>query len=507
MIKKILPILASFICILNLSSAQPSFIKDSLDKYINEGIKDWSIPGLAITIVHDGNIVTMKGYGVKDLETKEPVDANTLFIIASNSKLFTGTALAQLDYNKKLSLDDKISKYFPDYKLYDANATNLVTIKDMLGHHLGTKTFQGDFTFWNSALSRNEVMKKMRYLKPSNGFRASYGYCNSCFLTAGEVIPKVTGKPWEVYVYDSLVMPLQMNNTQTLTYGMQQMQNIAYPYTNSFAGELTQIPFDKIDNMAPATSMVSCVNDLSHWLLMQLDSGRYNGKQILPWQVIQKTRDMITPISSRKKGSTHFNGYGLGVFMSDYQGKQIFNHTGGADGFVTNTCFVPELNLGISILTNNDNQNFFELLRLQILDAYLDVPYANRSKQRLSAYLKDNQDQLEEINNWKARVKNNKPKLPLSAYTGTYDNQLYGTLNIVQEGDVLIAKFNSHRNLTATLQYMDNNEWMITYNPIMYGIFSTKFTIDNNKVKSLEIKVSDFIEYDPYTFTKRDKPE
>jgi len=489
------------VCLLH---AQPSFIKDSLDAYIKEGIKDWNIPGLAITIVHDGNIVAMKGYGVKNLQTKELVDENTLFIIASNSKLFTGTALAQLDFNKKLSLDDKITKYFPDFKLYDDNATNLVTIKDMLGHHLGTKTFQGDFTFWNSALSRNEVMKRMRYLKPSNGFRASYGYCNSCFLTAGEVIPKATGIPWEVYIYDSIVTPLQMRHTQTLTYGMTQMENIAYPYTNSFVGKLVQIPFDQIDNLAPATSMVSCVSDLSHWLLMQLDSGRYNGNQILPWQVVAKTRDMITPISSRKKGSTHFTGYGLGVFMSDYQGKQIFNHTGGADGFVTNTCFVLELNLGISILTNNDNQNFFEILRLQILDAYLDLPFANRSKQKISAHLKDNQEQQNEIENWRARIKNNKPKLPLNAYTGTYENQLYGTIDIIEDAGFLRAKFNSHRNLTATLQYMDNDQWMISFNPMMYGIFATKFALDNsNKVKSIDIKVSDFIEYDAYTFLKK----
>src|ERR1700749_4333267 len=134
-------------------NAQPSFVKDSLDSYINKGIKDWNIPGLAIVVVKDGKVVVMKGYGVRNIETKEPVDENTLFMIASNSKLFTATALAQLEYNKKLSLDDKITKYFPDYKAYDPTTTELVTIRDMLCHHLGTKTFQGDFTFWNSSLS------------------------------------------------------------------------------------------------------------------------------------------------------------------------------------------------------------------------------------------------------------------------------------------------------------------------------------------------------------------
>ena len=133
--KKLILTLLTLLTIYSLN-AQPTFIKDSLDAYIKEGIKDWNIPGLAITIVHDGNIVEMKGYGVKNLQTKEPVDENTLFIIASNSKLFTGTALAQLDFNKKLSLDDKITKYFPDFKLYDINATQLFKIKDKLVNHL-----------------------------------------------------------------------------------------------------------------------------------------------------------------------------------------------------------------------------------------------------------------------------------------------------------------------------------------------------------------------------------
>lgn len=499
--KKIQLIAISILFYLGLQ-AQPSFIKDSLNDYIKEGMKDWNIPGLAITIVYDGNIIVQKGFGVKNILTKEPVDENSLFIIASNSKLFTGTALAQLEFDNKLSLDDKITKYFPNFKLYSATSTSLVTIKDMLTHHIGTKTFQGDFTFWNSALSRSEIMNRMRLLKPSEDFRMSYGYCNSCFLTAGEVLSKVAKKPWEVYIYDSFVKPLGMTRTSTLTKNLENFNNVANPYSNSFTGLLTQLPFDNIDNLAPATSMVSCVKDLSNWLLMQLDSGRFNGKQIVPWQVISKTRDMVTPISSKKRGATHFTGYGLGVFMSDYYGKQIFNHTGGADGFVTNTCFIPEINLGISILTNNDNQTFFELLRWQIIDAYLGVPFVNKSKQQLPRYLSDNEKQLKEINSWKSRIVNNTPKFPLKAYEGRYENSLYGTIDIFVNENNLKIKFNSHNNLTATLQYMDNDEWMITYNPIMLGIFATKFGLENNKVKKIKIKVSDFIEYDPYIFTK-----
>jgi CubicO group peptidase (beta-lactamase class C family) len=483
-------------------AAQPSFVKDSLDKYIEEGLTYYSIPGLAITIVQNGKVVVQKGYGVTDYKTKQAVDENTLFMIASNSKLFTGTALAHLEYNKKLSLNDKITKYFPNFKLYDATTTQLVTIKDMLGHHLGTKTFQGDFTFWNSNLSRQEIMRRMQFLKPSNDFRASYGYCNSCFLTAGEVIPKVTNMPWEVYVFDSIVSPLQMINTYTLGAGMENLPNVARPHTNNFTGVLQEIPFDRIDNLGPAGSMVSNVKDLSNWLMMQLDSGRFNGKQILPWPVVRKTRDMITPLSSRKNGTTHFNAYGLGVFMNDYYGKQVFSHTGGADGFVTNTCFIPEMNLGISILTNNDNQSFFEYLRMQIIDAYVGATYVNRSKENLAQHVADNQENIDKIFSWKQRVKNSKTPLPLKSFAGEYQNELYGKIKIVANENYLVAIFPNHRNLTATIEYMDNEEWLVTFNQVMFGISTTKFVIEDKKVKSCDIKIADFIEYDPYTFKK-----
>ncbi len=484
--------------------SQPSFIKDSLDKYIKTGMQDWAIPGLAIAVVKNDSIVMMKGYGVANIDTKEPVDENTLFMIASNSKLFTGTALAQLDAAGKLSLNDHITKYFPWFEAYDKTTTGLVTIKDMLGHHLGTKTFQGDFTFWNTSLSRDSVMYKMRYLEPVAGFRASYGYCNSCFLTAGQVLQQVTGQPWEVYVYDSILAPLQMTNTHTLSGGMINMPGAATPYTNVSTGTLSKLPYDNIDNIAPAGSMISCVKDMSHWLMMQLDSGRYKGQQVMPWRVLQQTRDVNTLISTgyNKMLNSHFVTYGLGVFIRDINGRQVYYHTGGADGFVSNTCFVPEEKLGIVILTNNDNQNFFELLRMQILAAYLSLPYENYSKQALPRFREDAQSAINRVNKLKQRVKGNAPPLPLRSYAGTYHNELFGNIYIRVTGEQLDVNFDHHQKLTASLQYMDDGEWLLTYNSAAYGVFPIRFKIQNNTVQSTELRVSDFIEYDSYTFVK-----
>lgn len=509
---KYLFLLAAIMQLLTAAQAQqtsvPSFISDSLDNYIQRGMNSWDIPGMAVVIVKDGKVVTMKGYGVKDLETKESVDENTLFLIASNSKLFTGTALAQLEHQKVIDLDDKVTKYIPAFKLYDPTTTELATVRDMLTHRIGTKTFQGDFTFWNSNLSRYGIIRRMQTLKPSGNFRQDYGYCNSCFVVAGEIIPIVTGKPWEVYVFDSILMPLGMNNTHMLTVGIDQRPNVATPYTSRYTGTNTQLPYDRVDNMGAATSMVSSVNDLSKWLMMQLDSGRLNGKRVLDWPVLQKTRDMQIITQSRKSAvlPTNYRGYGLGVYTMDYNGKQLYYHTGGAFGFFTNVAFVPEAKLGIAILTNKDNQSFFEALRLQLLDAYLGVPYTDRNKYMLDQTASSKRQEQEAIKSWQARAAAASAPMVIDVYTGIYSNETYGNLEISKDtGKKLRLNFKSHNNLKATLEYMDGDEWLLTYDHKGYGMFSTKFNIDKGRPVSLLVKVSDFLEIDPYVFVKETK--
>lgn len=495
------------VCCTSLSSnaQQPSFISDSLDTYIERGMKEWNIPGLSIAIVKDGKTVFMKGYGVKEVGKTDPVDENTLFIIASNSKLFTGTSIAKLDYEKKLSLEDKVTKYIPWFRLYDSTSTKLATVRDMLCHRLGTKTFQGDFTFWNSNLPKDSIIYKMRLLKPSGQFRQDYGYCNSAFLVAGEILNKVTGLSWEQYVSENILKPVGMNNTYMNTAGIGNKKNIASPYSNSF-GLLSWMPYDEIDNLAPATSMVSCVSDLSKWIKFQLDSGKVDGKQIIPWPVLQKTRDGNILTGTRKSPyyPSHFRAYGLGEYMTDYNGRQVYWHTGGAFGFVTNVCFIPEEKLGITILTNNDNQNFFEALRYQILDAYLNVPYTNRSN-----FMMQFQQQARTIDEfkwkkWDERL-SKKNQLPFStaAITGTYFNTLYGDMQIINENNQLKVLLSHHPNITGKLEYMDNNSFLLTWNHAGYGKFEAPLTVKNGKIMGIEIKASDFVEYDAYYFMKK----
>ncbi|MCX8019609.1 MAG: serine hydrolase [Chitinophagaceae bacterium] len=490
--------------VLQLPPGTPSFIKDSLDAYISRGMRQWQVPGLAIGIVKDGKVILTKGYGFREAGKSEPVDENTLFFIASNTKLFTGTALAKLEADQKISLNDKVTKYIPWFRLYDTLSTRLANIKDMLCHRLGLKTFQGDFTFWNSTLPKDSIIWKMRHLKPHGEFRQDYGYCNSGYVVAGKILETVSGTSWENYVREHILKPLGMNATLMNTSGAASQPNIAYPHNNLY-GALTTVPFDKIDNFGPAASMVSNVNDLCKWMLMQLDSGRYNGRTVLPWGVIQKTRDVNIITSSRKSSAfpSHFRGYGLGIFTTDYNGKQIYWHTGGAFGYVTNVCFVPELKLGITILTNNDNQSFFEALRYQILDAYLNVPYTDRSRQLWASFEEEKNKTEKQVASLNAKAEQKKaPPLRLEEYTGNYINPVYGRISISKQDDKLMCRFQHHPDLFAILEYMENQEFRMQYSHAGYGIFPAKFSVKNGKVTAVEIKVNDFVEEDPYVFQK-----
>src|SRR6202000_2116466 len=207
------------------------FISDSLQNYINHAMTNWRLPGAAVCIIKDGKIVLMKGYGIKELGLNTPVDENTLFMIGSNTKAFTATILAMLQANGKISLDDKITKYIPTFRLDNKPAGEMTTVRDLLCHRIGFKTFQGDFTFYNTDLTRDQIIARMALIKAAYPFRSKWGYTNSAFLTAGQVITSVTGRSWESYVKDFIFAPLGMGNTLPLSKNMPTALNRTVPHT------------------------------------------------------------------------------------------------------------------------------------------------------------------------------------------------------------------------------------------------------------------------------------
>lgn len=483
-----------------------AFITDSLDTYIVREMQRWTIPGLSIAVIKDGKILVNKGYGIREAGKPGKVDEHTLFQVASNSKAFTGTALAMLEQQKRFSLDDKVTRWIPDFQLEDDLASRDVTVRDLLCHRIGFGTFQGDFLNWNSNLPRKELIHRMRFVDPLYSFRSRYGYCNSAYLTAGEVIPAVTDTSWDDYIRAHFFQPLNMQRSSTKSETIYTAQNTCKAHT-LVEGRITIIPYANVDNLGPAASIVSSANDLANWLLMQLDSGRFNGNEVVPFAALQATRrsqTVVNDITSKYFPGRHFQTYGLGWFMEDYYGKKVIQHDGGANGFVTTTCFVPELGLGIVVLTNTDANSLYAALRYQLIEAFMDMPYRNISQyyhQRNQQGLKQEQESLAKER--AIAAKKHIPDLPLDAYRGTYYNPVYGEMTVRKEKGKLSLHFAHHPFLIGKLESQGGHNFLCTYSDPTYGVKKIPFTVEQNKVKSVTITVNDFIDMLPYEFTRK----
>lgn len=505
--KKTLLLLGILGCLVSATAQPlPSFVKDSLDRYVTKAMSDWQIPGLAVGIVKDGKLVFSKGYGVRELGKPDPVDANTLFMMASNSKAMTATLLSALESEKKLSLDDKVTRWLPYFKLYDDNASRLVTLRDLLCHRLGLMTFQGDFTFWGSTFSRRQIIEKLALSKPAFDFRARYGYCNAAFLTAGEVLPAVTGSSWEDLIRQRIFKPLGMNRSVALNAEFPAALTRAVPHT-LYDGKLVKMPFCQIDNLAPAGSTGSCVNDWSRWLIMQMDTGRFEGQQVFPKDAILRTWVGNTLMNSRKSPllPTQFSAYGLGWVLQDYAGRRLISHTGGADGFVTATCFIPEERLGVIVLTNTDTNDLYQALQFQILDAFLNQSYRNYHEVFFKNAQVGRAQEAAQLAKWRAQVAQRSTLgLPLSAYVGTYTHPLYGDITVAQTANGLKVTLTHHQDSYGTLEPLGGHEFLCTYSSVLFGVHPMPFEVQDGKVKGLKLKVNDFIEYGAYDFVKKE---
>lgn len=485
-------------------STQRLFIGDSLDRYVEDALGVWQIPGVAVAVIKDGKVIHIKGYGVRENDTKDLVDENTLFMIGSNTKAFTGTALAMLEAEKKLSLNDKVQKWLPDFKLYDPWVTKEANITDLLCHRLGFETFQGDFMYFDSDLTTAQVREKFGKVKPMYGFRSKWGYCNAAFMTAGEIIPKASGKTWADFITERIFKPLGMERSLALSKDILTATNKAAAHT-VVMGELKKIPYGQLDNLAPAGSISSSASDMSKWIMALLNNGKLEDKEVIAAAAIRRTRqpESIMGDGGHIFNNAHFNLYGLGWFLEEYVGRKVVAHTGGVNGFVTSVCLVPEEKLGIIVLTNTDANGFYEALRNEIEDACLELPYRNYTNVYYGYHRSNEEAKEKEYENSRDSVALNLPTtLPLAAYAGEYQHTIYGKMNIKIEDGKLVMRFEHHKGRYGTLEPLGGNRFFCTYSDPLYGMKKLEFTVSGNKVKSLMVRVADFVEFTPYEFIK-----
>jgi CubicO group peptidase (beta-lactamase class C family) len=442
---------------INSSVGQSKQIK-KIDAYVEQSRELWNIPGMAVAIVKDGEVILSKGYGVKHIDRNEAVDENTLFVIASNTKAFTSAALATLVDQKQISWDDKVQDYLPYFQLYDPYVSANMTVRDLLCHRSGLATFSGDLIWYGTKYSREEIIRRARFLKPAYGFREHFGYQNIMFLAAGEIIPEVTGMSWDIYIDSTFFKPLGMNSSTTSLFGLTQRTNFAHPH-NDHDGTNKAIQFVNWDNISPAGGIFSSVADMSKWLKLQLGRGTMDSTTI--WSE-QRSREMwsvhtpeyVSPWSERNFPSKSFVGYGLGWELNNYHGRKIVSHGGGYDGMISKTVMVPEENLGFVILTNNINW-LPSALTYSILDELLD---GDEDKDWAAYFLElkqgmDEDDKKAKVEAEEARVKDSTPTLSLDSYAGTYTGELYGDCVVRLIGDQLAFQFEPTQLFRGTLRH------------------------------------------------------
>jgi CubicO group peptidase (beta-lactamase class C family) len=429
---------AIFIASTTCLSAQTAPPAD-LDSYVTNSMKTFEVPGMAVAIVKDGKVALAKGYGIRKLGDPTPVDEHTMFGIGSNTKAFTTAALAGLVDAGKLSWDDPVYQRLPGFVMYDPYVSHEMTIRDLLTHRSGMGLGEGDLLFWPpSTYTREEIIYKLRFMRPASSFRSHYAYDNLLYMTAGQIIPAVTGISWDDYIRRNIFAPLGMNNSSVSNAAFKPGDNYAFPHER-MDGKLQVIHFEVLDNAGPAGSINSCAVDMAKWVQLQLNNGKFidhdgrlfseqRSKEMWSPQTILPIGNYSPPLVGLKPT---FADYALGWSLRDYHGRKLVGHTGGVAGFVSRVMLVPEENLGVVILTNAEEDGAFDSILYHLLDHYFALPATDWIAAFKSVRDVDEKDAAETMKRAEsARAAGSRPSLPLEKYAGTYNDAWYGPITI-----------------------------------------------------------------------------
>src|SRR5262245_40467658 len=438
MAKQIIRIVGSLLCLYLIFSTS-AFAQETppnlngFDDFVEQVMKDWKVPGVAVAIVKDARVVYAQGYGYRNVKRGLKVTPDTLFAIASCSKAFASASLGILVDEGKLEWDKPVRTYLPELTLYDDYATTHIRPRDLVSHQSG---LPGHDAVWaRSQLSRKELFDRLRYLEPSQPLHAKYQYSNLMFMTAGVLVEKVSGITWEEFVRRKILEPIGMKNTNFSINEMQKASDFSLPYREE-KGEVKESSFYNIDAVGPAASINSSVNEMANWMLLQLNKGKFGDKRIISEKSLLETQtpQIIVPVDS-EDDERLFNSYAMGWFVTTFRGHKELHHGGGLDyGFTSVVKLLPKHQIGVVVLTNSQSRA-----------CWLIAANAQERMLGLSATSYDN-EKTAEANGAQSkpsedakRKKDTQPTLALKEYTGRFEHSAYQTLTITQEGEQLRA--------------------------------------------------------------------
>ena len=410
-------------------------------------------PGVAVAIVDGERVAFAKGFGVKRQGRDEPVTADTRFAIASTTKAFTTAAIALLVDEGKMQWDDPVRKHLPAFQLADPQANGMVTLRDIVSHRTGLS--RNDAIWYNTLWPREEILRRIAEVPLTKSFRSTYQYQNIMFLAAGEAVARCAGMSWEKFVGLRLLEPLGMNNTGFSPADAQAASDVASPHIKR-KGTVVEVPWKDITSIGPAGTMNSSVRDLARWTALHINKGVFEGRRIISAKEIEETHSPQTIIredtqTRELNPESHLNAYGLGWRLQDYRGRFLISHGGAIDGFRAQVAFLPDERWGVVVLTNLGQTTMADGLRFALIDILLDLPRKDWAGVYLAAAKKaEDQAAAKRKEREAKRVTGTKPSLPLSEYSGVYENPGYGQVVVRAMDENLTLAWGGH---TIRLQH------------------------------------------------------
>lgn len=421
-------------------------------------MKQWKVPGAAVAIVHSRSAVYVKGFGVRNVRTRKPVDADTLFDIGSCTKAFTAAAVAMLVDKGKMRWDGRVRDYIPFFRLYNPLTDEQVTIRDLLTHRTGDPSPD---LFFYTPFTREQMIRRLTYVKPDFGFRSRFQYNNMMYVTAGYAVGQVTGGTWEQFIRQRIFDPLGMTGSDTSAIQAQKSPDFATPHVEKANGTVVPIPWRNIDVEGPAGSINSSARDMAKWITFQLNDGVFDGKRLISQKNMRAmhTPQIVVPAGEIKTvffPRAELLSYGMGWFIEDYRGHELILHPGDIDGFSALVVLIPELHTGYAVLVNlgSGGVTYRQVLGYHIADLLLHLPQVDWSAhfRKLKADFAAEARKHEE--SWESKQHSHThPSRELAAYAGTYQNPVYGKANISLHSEHLVFRFYSLMSTLKHFQY------------------------------------------------------
>jgi CubicO group peptidase (beta-lactamase class C family) len=450
-LSNLLPGIVFGICILTFPVCAQADLPDEFDSYFRAVQEQFDVPGIAVSIVKNGKVVLKKGYGVKKNDFGAAVDDKTLFGIASNTKAFTAIALAQLVEDGKLEWDKPIVHYVSWLRLSDSIAAKEFSIRDLLAHRSGLGYGAGNLLLWpNTTYTRKQIVRRIRFIPPASDFRSAYGYSNLLYAAAGELIESVSGLSWEEFITERILKKVGMANS-------------------SIKGARSSF---KNLNDNPAGGINSSAEDMAKWMICLLDSGKINGNSSLyTFSTARELWTPVTPILVKEEdpelwpSKPNRRDYALGFIVKDYRGKKLVGHTGTLNGFVSRIAMIPEMKLGVTVLTNSTSSEAYDAIVNRVLDFYLNAPEFDwiNAYQRVKART-DSAITIEEGKIWAHRPSSSNPTLPIAKYARIYKDKWYGNITVrIKKNKKLEIRFDHSPSLYGTLEHYQNDTFIIRW--------------------------------------------